>query len=100
MEVEFLHTIPEGCRCQLVHLKQVGNICNLNISKRLRELTPFDQEHPDVPVVENLRDMWKVTKLQQERKAKQEKEKALQELEELKAASKPAQVNQRLFAAL
>lgn len=47
-----------------------------------------------MPVVENLRDMWKVTKLQQERKAKQEKEKALQELEELKAASQPAEVGE------
>ena len=47
-----------------------------------------------MPVVENLRDMWKVTKLQQERKAKQEREKALQELEDLKAASEPPQVSE------
>ncbi len=45
-----------------------------------------------MPVVENLRDMWKVTKLQQERKAKQEKEQALQELEELKRGSDPLEV--------
>ena len=53
-----------------------------------------------MPVVENLRDMWKVTKLQQERKAKQGKEKALHELEELKAASQPAQVSEGSRAAI
>lgn len=31
------------------------------------------QAHPDVPVVDNLEDIWLVNKLQQERKAKQRK---------------------------
>jgi hypothetical protein len=33
------------------------------------------QAHPDVPVVENLEDLWLVTKLQNERKAKEERQK-------------------------
>ena len=45
-----------------------------------------------MPVVENLEDMWKVTKLQRQRKARQEAERALQELNELKNASKEAKV--------
>lgn len=38
-------------------------------------------------MVGDLRDMWKVTKLQRERKAKLEKEQAMKELEALKSAS-------------
>ena len=30
------------------------------------------QAHPDVPVIENMEDMWKVSKLQRERKHKEE----------------------------
>ena len=29
------------------------------------------QEHPDVPVVDNMEDLWKVAKLQKERKARE-----------------------------
>ena len=43
------------------------------------------QAHPEVPVVENLEDMWKVGKLQRERKARMEREEALQEQQQLKA---------------
>lgn len=50
------------------------------------------QEHPDVPVVGDLRDMWKVTKLQRERKAKQERELALQEMQALKVSAKKGEV--------
>ncbi len=34
------------------------------------------QTHPNVPVVENLEDIWMVSKLQQQRKAKEAREKA------------------------
>ncbi|CAD7701471.1 unnamed protein product [Ostreobium quekettii] len=36
----------------------------------------FIKKHPDVPVVENLEDLWKLSKLQQERKARQKKSEA------------------------
>lgn len=36
---------------------------------------PCTQAHPDVPVVENLEDIWQVSKLQAERKEKEEREK-------------------------
>ena len=45
-----------------------------------------------MPVVENLEDMWLVTKLQNERKAKQEKEKALQEMRQLQDAQAASKV--------
>ena len=45
-----------------------------------------------MPVVENLEDMWLVTKLQGERKAKQEKEKALQEMQQLQEAQAGSKV--------
>ena len=47
------------------------------------------QEHPDVAVVENLEDMWKVTKLQQERKARLEEQAAREEMGQLKATGAP-----------
>ncbi len=44
-------------------------------------------------VVEKLEDMWKVTKLQQERKARQEEQAARQEMGQLKEEAKqPAEV--------
>ena len=46
-----------------------------------------------MPVVEDLRDMWKVTKLQRERKAKQEQELALKEQQALKEASGGSKVS-------
>ena len=44
-----------------------------------------------MPVVENLEDMWKVTKLQRERKKVQEKAKALAEFAELQSSESPGQ---------
>lgn len=58
------------------------------VSEGCRQRCVLLQEHPDVPVVEDLRDMWRVSKLHQERKAKQEAAQALQDLEDLKSASK------------
>ena len=40
-------------------------------------------------MVENLEDMWKVTKLQQERKARLEEQAAREEMSQLKAAAAP-----------
>lgn len=45
----------------------------------------YIREHPEVPVVENLEDMWKVTKLQQERKGLLEKQAASKEMVQPKA---------------
>ena len=50
------------------------------------------QEHPDVPVVTNMEDIWKVSKLQREREAKKDaaaKEQARKEVVE--AATKEKQ---------
>ena len=44
------------------------------------------QAHPDVPVIENMEDMWKVSKLQRERKHKQELAEAAKAKEEVVAA--------------
>lgn len=44
------------------------------------------QAHPDVPVIENMEDMWKVSKLQRERKLKQDLEAASRAKEEVVAA--------------
>ncbi len=43
------------------------------------------QAHPDVPVVENMEDLWKVSKLQRERKRRQEQIAALKEARAAKA---------------
>jgi hypothetical protein len=42
------------------------------------------QLHPEVPVVEHLEDLWKVTKLQNERKAWTEQQRRLDELQQYK----------------
>lgn len=52
--------------------------------KKETEEEAYMRKHPNVPVVENLEDLWLVSKLQQERKAKEEKEKAAK-LEKLKS---------------
>ena len=44
------------------------------------------QAHPDVPVIENMEDMWKVSKLQRERKLKQDLAAAKKAKEEVVAA--------------
>lgn len=44
----------------------------------------YMKSHPDVPVVENLEDLWLVSKLQQERKAKEEQRK-MEKLEKLRS---------------
>ena len=40
------------------------------------------QAHPDVPVVDNLEDIWLVSKLQEERKAKQKEQERAQQLQQ------------------
>ncbi len=42
------------------------------------------QAHPDVPVVDNLEDIWLVSKLQEERKAKQKQQERAQQLQQYK----------------
>lgn len=42
------------------------------------------QAHPDVPVVDNLEDIWLVSKLQEERKAKQKHQERAQQLQHYK----------------
>lgn len=42
------------------------------------------QAHPDVPVVDNLEDIWLVSKLQEERKAKQKHQERAQQLQQYK----------------
>ena len=48
------------------------------------------QAHPDVPVVENMEDLWKVSKLQRERKRRQERIDALKESSAAKSGSHDA----------
>lgn len=47
------------------------------------------QAHPDVPVVEKLEDLWKVSKLQRERKRKEEKAALLKEAQSSKEDTAP-----------
>lgn len=42
------------------------------------------QAHPEVPVVDNLEDIWLVSKLQEERKAKQKHQEHAQQLQHYK----------------
>lgn len=63
--------------------------------KRETKDEAYMREHPDVPVVENLEDLWMVSKLQREKKAReeQEKQKKLQEVKErLEGEFGPGQV--------
>ena len=46
------------------------------------------QAHPDVPVVDNLEDIWLVSKLQEERKAKQKLQERAQQLQQYKQVMK------------
>ena len=46
------------------------------------------QAHPDVPVVDNLEDIWLVSKLQEERKAKQKQQERAQQLQQYKQVIK------------
>lgn len=45
------------------------------------------QAHPDVPVVEKMEDLWRVSKLQRERKRRQEQAAALREARAARADS-------------
>ena len=46
------------------------------------------QAHPDVPVVDNLEDIWLVSKLQEERKAKQKQQERAQQMQQYKQVMK------------
>ena len=51
---------------------------------RMLDQLSIVQAHPDVPVVDNLEDIWLVSKLQEERKAKQKEQERAQQLQQYK----------------
>ncbi|DBB00652.1 TPA: hypothetical protein ACH3X3_002330 [Trebouxia sp. C0006] len=54
--------------------------------------------HPDVPVVDNLEDIWLVSKLQEERKAKQKEQERAQQLQQYKQVLGLARSNEHLVS--